>query len=115
VENHEESATPICDILTAAGYQIVWLIDGATAVEQIKLLQPKAVIVGWQLPGIDGYEITHSLRNSPATQKIKVLALTTSTLTALQKHDLNAGVDDYLPKPVEPVELLHKVTALMAN
>ena len=115
VENHEESATPICDILTAAGYQIVWLIDGATAVEQIKLLQPKAVIVGWQLPGIDGYEITHSLRNSPATEKIKVLALTTSSLTALQKHDLNAGVDDYLPKPVEPVELLHKVTALMAN
>lgn len=115
VEDHEESATPICETLTAAGYQVVWLINGATAIEKIKLLQPQAVIIDWQLPGMDGYEMTHYLRNSPATQQIKVLALTISNLPEDQAHDLSERVDGYLSKPVEPVQLLHKVTALMAN
>ncbi len=115
VEDHEESATPICEILTAAGYQVIWLIDGSTAVEQIELLQPKAVIVDWQIRGMDGYEISQSLRSSPTTKQIKVLVLTTPTLPKNQEHDLSAVVDDYLPKPVEPAQLLHKVIALMAT
>ena len=115
VEDHEESATPICEILTAAGYQVIWLIDGSTAVEQIELLQPKAVIVDWQIRGMDGYEISQCLRNSPTTKQIKVLVLTSPTLPKNQEHDLSAVVDDYLPKPVEPAQLLHKVIALMAT
>ncbi|HEY9652114.1 MAG TPA: ATP-binding protein [Coleofasciculaceae cyanobacterium] len=114
VEDHEESATPICEMLTAAGYQVVWLINGSTAVEQIKLLQPKAVIVDWQLLEMDGYEIIYHLRNTPATQQIKVLALTTATLGEEDAYNLSVGVDDYLPKPIEPDQLLHKVMALIS-
>lgn len=115
VLEHEENATPICEILTTAGYQVVWLIDGVTAVEQIALLQPKAVILDWQLQGVDGCEISDYLRTSPATQNIKVLALTTPTLSDLQEQDLSHQVDDYLPKPIEPAQLLHKVIALTAK
>jgi two-component system sensor histidine kinase/response regulator len=64
---------------------------------------------------MDGSEMMHSLRNSPRTQQIKVLALTTPTLSEDQEHDLNAIADDYLHKPIEPMQLLHKVTALMGN
>lgn len=115
VEDQEEIATSICEILTAASYQIIWLTDASTAVAQIALLQPKAVILGWQLLGMDGSEMTHSLRSSPETEQIKVLALTTPTLSEDQEHDLNAIADDYLHKPIEPMQLLHKVTALMGN
>ncbi len=115
VEDQEESATSICEILTAAGYHVVWLIDGSTAFQQIELLQPNAVIVDWQLRGMDGYEITHCLRNSPSTQQIKILALTMSTITEDQEDELSAFIDDYLLKPVEPVQLLQQVTALMAK
>jgi two-component system, sensor histidine kinase and response regulator len=115
VEEQEENATPICEILTAAGYHVVWLIDGPTAFEQIQLLQPKAVIVNWQLTGVDGDEISYCLRNSPKTQQIKVLALMTSTLTAVKRDELNGCVDDYLSKPIEPTLLLDKVMALMAT
>ncbi len=115
VEDQEENATPICEILTAAGYHVVWLIDGSTAFEQIQLLQPKAVIVNWQLTGVDGDEISYCLRNSPKTQQIKVLALMTSSLTTVQADELNGRVDDYLSKPIEPTLLLDKVMALMAS
>jgi two-component system sensor histidine kinase/response regulator len=115
VENNEESAMQICEILTAAGYQVVWLIDGSTAVEQIKLLHPQAVILDWQLPGMDGYEIVQGLRNLSVTQHIKVLALTSTVVLEDQEDSLMTTVNDYLLKPIEPWQLLYKVTALMAK
>ncbi|MFB8788850.1 MAG: ATP-binding protein [Potamolinea sp.] len=115
IEEQEENATLICDILTAAGYQIVWLINGSTAIDQIELLQPKAVILDWQLQGRDGYEVIEYLRNSPATKHIKVLALTNSTVTDLDEQELSWTVDDFLSKPVEPMQLLDKITTLMGN
>ena len=115
VEDQEESATLICEILTAAGYHVVWLIDGSTALQQIELLQPKAVIVDLQLRGIDGSEITYGLRHSPSTQHIKVLALTSSSLTESQVEDLNVVVDHCLPKPIKPERLLQQVKGLMSD
>ena len=55
VEEDEETAMLICDILTAAGLQVVWMIEGSAAVEQIELLQPNAVIVDMRLPGMNGW------------------------------------------------------------
>lgn len=115
VEEQEEVATFICDILTAAEYQVVWLMDGYAAVRQIELLMPIAVIVDRQLPGIDGLEISYSLRNSPPTQHIKVLVLTALEMLLDQQSFLAAGVDDYLAKPVQPEQLLHKIQLLMRN
>ncbi len=115
VEDNEENAIPICEILTAAGFHVVWLINSSTAVEQIKLLQPKAVIIDWLLLGMDGCEIIYCLRQSPVTQQIKVLALTTPTGSQHQEYELNCTADDYLPQPIEPTQLLQKVTALMAD
>ncbi|MBW4576048.1 MAG: response regulator [Aphanothece sp. CMT-3BRIN-NPC111] len=114
IQDHEEVATLICDILTAAGYQVVWLLEGSTAVEQIKLLQPTAVIVDLQLPGMEGYEIIRCLRDSPATQHLKTLVLTTKGIVEDQERGIAAGANDYLPKPVQPEQLLHKVAALVA-
>ncbi|MFP4578950.1 MAG: ATP-binding protein [Coleofasciculus sp.] len=115
IENNEASATAICEILTAAGYHLVWLIESSTAVRQIELLQPHAVIVDWQLSAMDGYEISYYLHHKTTTAHIKVLALITSSLSADEQQKLNALVDDYLPKPVEPAQLLHKVATLMAT
>lgn len=115
IEEDEETATLICDILTAAGYQVVWIIEGSTAVDQIELLQPVGVIVDRRLPGRNGDEIIYSLRNKSVTQHLKILALTASTISLEGKDLLEVGADDYLLKPVVPEELVHKITTLMAE
>lgn len=113
VEDDEEVATPICDILTAAGYQMVWLIDGFTAISKIELLQPIAVIVDRRSPQVDGCEISKSLRNSPTTQHMKILILTEIDMPEDSEVCIAAGADDYLPKPLELEQLLPKVNALV--
>lgn len=115
VEHEEERATLVCEMLTVAGYQVVWLIDGATAVEQIELLRPRAVVVDWQLPGMDGYEISTCLRNLTTTRQIKLLALTSPSLSEDEEHCLTLLADDYLHHPVEPMLLLKKITQLVED
>ncbi len=115
VEEDEETAMLICDILTAAGLQVVWMIEGSAAVEQIELLQPNAVIVDMRLPGMNGCEIIQQLRQKPATKNIKILALSAQEIPADQISFVTAGANDCLAKPIHPEQLLDKILALMAG
>lgn len=114
IESHEETATLICDLLTAANYQVVWTIEGTTARRQIEMLQPVAVIIDSQLPGIDGYQLIRHLRQDLITQNVKVLTLITQADAHTPIQCLEAGANDYLVKPIShPEHLIDKVTALV--
>jgi signal transduction histidine kinase/ActR/RegA family two-component response regulator len=114
IESHEETATLICDLLTAANYQVVWTIEGTTALRQIEMLQPVAVIVDCQLLGMDGYKVIRRLRQDPSTHNFKVLALITQADAHVPIQCLEAGANDYLIKPIShPEHLIDKVTALV--
>lgn len=114
IESQEDMAIEICDILTAFGYRVVWMVDGATALEQIEVLQPKGAIVDLNLPGMDGYEIIESLHNSPNVPSLKILALTNSSTPEDWESCLEAGADDYLVKPVQAEQLLNQIKVLTA-
>ncbi|NET84886.1 MAG: response regulator, partial [Moorea sp. SIO1F2] len=115
VENQEEMATLICEILTAAGYKVIWLIDGSTAIKQIALLKPQTIIIDWQLPTREGYEMTQWLRQSSTTGGVKILALTIPSLPNIEQQEMMEVVDDYLYKPIEPMDLLYRVMALVES
>jgi two-component system, sensor histidine kinase and response regulator len=113
IESHEESANIICDMLTAAGYQVVWMLEGSTAVTQIEILQPIAVIVAMQSTD-NSEEIIRHLRQNPSTLDVQLIALLERE--AIAKPQLGmTGADAYLTKPIRPDELLHKVTALTVD
>lgn len=112
IEDHDETALLICDLLTAADCQVVWMIDGATAMKQIELLRPRLIIANLQLPDLRSNQMIHFLRDHPTLQGTKVLALTAKTLP---RDHTTEGVDDYLMKPIEPYQLLDKVAALVGR
>lgn len=115
VEHHEDIAMLICDLLTAARYQVVWIIDGATALRQIEVLKPSAILIESRLPDMNGYELLHHLRRNPITQAIKVLILSGDSDPMSGSHWLLEGADDWLANPThQPEALLDKVAALMA-
>ncbi|MCT7951821.1 ATP-binding protein [Ancylothrix sp. C2] len=112
IQGDEETATMLCDILTTADYQVVWMIEGSTALEQIEFLQPTTIIIDTALPGLDSYEIIQNLRQNPATEKIKILLLTDLENLQNSAEDFVANADDYLTKPFQPQEVLYKMAAL---
>ncbi len=112
IENDEESATLICDLLTAAGYQVIWLIEGFTAVKKIELLQPDAVIIDLYLPGEASYDIIKQVHDQLTTKNIKILALTHPQCLLDPENFSSLGIYDFLSKPIQPEELLNKMIEL---
>ncbi|HEY9809647.1 MAG TPA: ATP-binding protein [Halomicronema sp.] len=113
IEDDEDTATMLCDILTTAGYQVVWMVEGSTALEQIEFLQPTIIIIDTALPGLDSYEIIQNLRQNQANENVKIVLLTDVESLQNSDEDLVGNADDYLTKPYHPEELLYKMAALI--
>ena len=115
VEDNEESAGIICDMLTAAEYQVIWVLEGSKVTEQVELLQPAAVIVSVNLTGSNGYDIIQALCHSASTLHVKVLALVDSLDAAKIGQARNSGASEVLSRPISPEALLETVNGLMAQ
>jgi two-component system sensor histidine kinase/response regulator len=113
LEQDEELATLVCQLLTAANYQIVWLIDSSTAISTIELLQPTAVIVDQQVSNV--YHISQTLKSLKTTRGIKILLLSHQITSSDWQKLSQKGVDDYLIKPIQPNLLLQRINALISQ
>jgi two-component system, sensor histidine kinase and response regulator len=113
IEQDEEIATLICELLTAANYQVVWLIDSVTAIGQVELLQPTIVIVNRNIPEV--YYISQTLKKLQTTRSIKILLLSDKINSKDWQEFSKQGINDYLLKPIQPHLLLQRINALTGN
>lgn len=111
IEKYEAIAHLLCDLLTTAGHQVIWMVDGMTALQQIELLKPEVVIISTQLTGMGTSEILQRLRQEHLNQPFKVLVLATTKDPEVQCRQWRSeGADDCITLPiVHPEEVLDKV------
>ena len=83
------------------GFDIVSAADGKEGVELAASHAPDLILMDLHLPVMDGWEAARRLKAAPATKDIPILALTAHVMTGDQAKALQAGCDDYAPKPVE--------------
>ena len=119
VEDEQHLAEGIRFNLELDGYEVETLGDGLRAVERLapESSEPRPappidlVLLDVMLPGIDGFEIVTRMRQ--AGNFAPVLMLTAKGLPEDVVHGLEAGADDYLPKPFELAVLLARVKGLI--
>ena len=97
--------------LELEGYPVVAVADGASALEAIASDRPDVLILDLMMPGIDGLTVCRVLRAQG--DHTPILMLTARTETSDRVAGLDAGADDYLPKPFELEELLARIRALL--
>ncbi|MBX2865674.1 MAG: GAF domain-containing protein [Leptolyngbyaceae cyanobacterium MAG.088] len=116
LEDDESSASLICDLLTAANYQVIWVIEGSRIVHQVEILQPVAIILNHHLVSGNSQYIVDDLKRYVATSGIKVISLMDigdiEAADGVSKDQSMDGFDDYLVKPINPPTLLSKIQAL---
>ncbi len=95
-------------VLEAEGYQVFDVYDGAQALDQFHAVAPDLVLLDLMLPGLDGIEICRLIRRE---SDVPVVMLTARSDTADVVAGLEAGADDYVPKPFKPKELVARVRA----
>jgi two-component system response regulator MprA len=98
--------------LELEGYQVEIAADGDEAIARLaKTDQPDAVILDILMPGVDGLEVCRRLRSSG--NSVPVLMLTAQAEIDSRVAGLDAGADDYLPKPFALAELFARLRALL--
>ena len=107
LEQDEESAAMVCSRLTAAGYEVIWLLEAEPLAAQLKLLKPMLLIADLSLLSQDARKIK-SLQLSITTLEAKVLALVEP-----EPAPLLMAHHDVLAKPIDPSVLLDKVRQLL--
>ncbi|MDJ0661846.1 MAG: ATP-binding protein [Crocosphaera sp.] len=113
VESNEEIATLIGELLTAANYHFIWLMDGSKVVKKLELLEPSAIILDQDLSEV--LKINQSLKEIPTTKNTKLLILRDEITSKEWTEISQMGIDDYLIKPIQPNLLLKRVNALIFN
>jgi two-component system sensor histidine kinase/response regulator len=109
IDTEEGSANLICDLLTAAEYQVVWMMDAETALYQLAATSPLVTIVNASLPQVD--HLLGQLRQSDLSSPMRILALVPDE--EMGRHVCQWGADDYLLQPLQlPEQLLDKVGAM---
>jgi adenylate cyclase len=99
-------------VLEAHGYEIVSATDGHTALELAVSANPDLVLLDVMMPQPDGYTVCRRLRAQEETAMLPVIMLTASEGTEKTKA-IEAGADDFIPKPFNQQELLTRIRSLL--
>jgi two-component system response regulator BaeR len=110
VEDEPKLAALLCDYLRAHGFAPHAVADGPTALTLFAELQPAAVLLDLNLPGLDGVEVCRALRRH---SNVPILMLSARVDEIDRVLGLEIGADDYLCKPYSPREVVARVRALL--
>lgn len=99
-------------VLESSSYQARTCADGSKAVEVFREFEPDLVLLDLMLPGMNGIEICKTIREFSA---VPIIMLTAKSDTSDVVEGLEAGADDYVPKPFKPKELLARVAARLRS
>jgi two-component system NtrC family sensor kinase len=103
----------MADCLHSAGYDVLKAYSGEEALEIVAASMPDLILLDIILPGIDGYIVTERLKNNEKTSIIPIVLVTSLEALEDKVKGLEAGADDFLSKPVNPVELTARIRSLI--
>ncbi len=109
-------------ILERAGFSCRIVGDGLEALDALEHQHYDIVLMDCQMPRMDGFEATRAIRRRESEQdwpdgareRVHVIALTANAMKGDRERCLEAGMDDYLTKPVSPAALTEKIEARLA-
>lgn len=113
VEDDEDIARLISHNLQAAGFEVQSFVSGASVLTEAARELPALFLLDVMLPGTDGFELCHHIRQTPALSATPIIFLTAKTSEADRIKGLELGGDDYITKPFSPRELVARIRTVL--
>jgi len=120
VEDNEVNRMVACELLTQAGYICDYAVDGKKAVEAVLQSPYDLVLMDCQMPEMDGFAATRLIRQREAqgllpgrSTRLPIIALTANALKGDRERCIEAGMDDYVSKPLKRERLLKSMQLLL--
>ncbi len=108
-------------VLEARGYQVITALNGEECLERIQEEGPDLIIMDLLMPKLDGFGVCRELRENVEYAECSDIPILIATAVreeaSRRRYELETGidlnVDDYIEKPVRPLDLLHRVEKLL--
>ncbi|HEV2268486.1 MAG TPA: response regulator [Steroidobacteraceae bacterium] len=110
VDDNIDAATSLSYVITLAGYQVRVAHDGNGALEVAGEQHPDVVLLDIGLPGMSGHEVARRLRAESWATDLQLIAVTGWGQEGDRAKSLEAGFDEHLTKPIDPVTLLQHIS-----
>jgi two-component system sensor histidine kinase RpfC len=117
-EDNQISQQIIAMMLQAGGHDVTLVNDGESVLENYRNISFDVIILDMHMPGRTGLEVAKAIRFLEAkgqNRRIPIIMLTAAASTDLREDSLDAGVDLFLSKPVDPRALLHGVNQVFSE
>src|SRR5215831_10497775 len=112
VDDVPENVRLLEAVLTTRGYEVLTAHDGVEALAVVDAEQPDLILLDVMMPGLDGYAVCTRLRADDSTAVLPVI-MVTSSIGQEKTKAIEAGADDFIPKPFNHDELLTRVRSLL--
>jgi signal transduction histidine kinase/CheY-like chemotaxis protein len=107
VDDDMRNVYSLSSALRAKDLRVLTAADGQEALDELETHpETNVVLMDVMMPRMDGHEATRRIREEPRFQKLPIIALTAKTMPGERKKCLDAGANDYVPKPVDLDRLL---------
>ncbi|MDT7042972.1 response regulator [Candidatus Nitronereus thalassa] len=113
IEDNELNRDMLSRRLSSKGFHVLVAEDGKKGLEMTQTEQPDLVLMDMNLPEIDGWNATKTMKHGEDTKHIPVIALTSHAMTGDKERAYEAGCDEYEPKPIDFSSLLIKIHRLL--
>ncbi len=97
------------------GFTVVRAADGAEGLERAREVLPDVVVLDVMMPRMTGHEVATALRADPRTARIPIIFVTARAQSSDVERGMELGVDDYVTKPFDPLDLIARVNTVLAR
>jgi CheY-like chemotaxis protein len=105
VEDNEINQQVARELLEKAGLPVRIATNGDEAVRAVKEKDFEAVLMDVQMPVMDGYQATREIRKDERLKDLPIIAMTAHAMAGDRQRCLEAGMNDYVSKPIDPEKL----------
>lgn len=101
IEDNKVNMLLVSRVVEAEGYELLRAADGPEALELLKETRPDLILLDVNIPGINGLDLARMIKDDENLSSIPVVATTANVLVGDKERCLEAGCDEYLPKPLD--------------
>ncbi len=107
----------ICGLLNRAlkneGYEVYNAYNGKDALSKIYDVSPDMMVLDVQMPRMNGYQVCEEIRKDPLYKKLPILMLTVRDSKDDKLQGYDSGVDEYMVKPFDIMEIVLRVNVIL--
>jgi CheY-like chemotaxis protein len=115
VEDNEDNRDSLSRRLERRGFEVLMAHDGKHGVAMAAAEKPDLILMDMNMPEMDGWEATRTIKAAPEAADVPVIALTAHAMTGDRERALESGCSDYHTKPVEFQKLLAQIETLLQS